>query len=115
MAEKPTEVMVEKKIKEEDVTYCPICTPTGHECKGRLMPSEWNDDNNKEEPNKMPKKVTVMSTPSPQQYKTYKSLYFERMLNKPPPRFTSINQKMGNIIMAQEEMNQAIRRIPQWS
>ena len=54
-----------------------------------------------------------MLTPFPQQYKPYKSLYLDGMLNKPLPRFTRINQKMREIIMAQEEMNQFIRSIPQ--
>ena len=56
--------------------------------------------------------VTVTPAPSPQQYKTYKSPYFDGMLNKPPPRATPINQRMRDIIMGQEEMNQTIRRIP---
>ena len=40
VTEKPTEEMVEKQKKEEGATYCPICLPVGHECKGKLMPSE---------------------------------------------------------------------------
>ena len=69
------------------MTYYPICMPMGCECKGKLMPSVWDDDN-KEEVKDMSKMVAVMSTASLQQYKPYKLPYFNRMLNKPPHRFT---------------------------
>ena len=96
----------EDEKEERRYNLLPICTY-------KLMPSKWDDDNNEEELTEDPKMVTVMSAPSPQQYKPYKSSSFVRMLNKLPPRFTPINQKIRDIIMAQQEMNQAIRCIPQ--
>ena len=103
MTEKPTEEMVEKQKEEEDMTHCPICMSMGCECKGKLMQSDWDDDNNEEEPKEMVQIGTAMLTPSPQQYKPYKSPYFDEMLNKPSPRFTLINQKMRDIILAQRK------------
>ena len=80
MTEKPKEEMVGKK--EEDATYCPICMPMGCECKGKLMPSKWKDNNNRDEQKEYPKLVAALLAPFPQQYKPYKFPYFDRMLNK---------------------------------
>ena len=86
----------------------------GLECKGRLTLSEWdNDDNEEEEPRGTSEVITVTLTPSPQQYKAYKSPYFNEMLNKPSPRVTTIKQRMWDIITAQEELSQTIQSIPQ--
>ena len=88
------------------MTYGPIFTPMGCECKGTLTTSQWGNDNNEEEePIGTPKVVTVTSASSPQQYKAYKSSYFNRMLKKPSPRITPITQRIRDIITAQEEIS----------
>ena len=50
----------DREKKEEDVTHCPICTLMGCECKGKLIPSEWDDDNSKEDQKEDPKVAAVM-------------------------------------------------------
>ena len=54
------------------MTYCPVCIQMECKYKGKLMPSKWDDDSNKEEPKDTLKIVTATLTPSPQQNKPYK-------------------------------------------
>ena len=111
MTEEATDESAQEK-KEDSTPYCPIYTQMGRECKGRTTTWDW-DDTEEKETRDTPKLVVVTPVPSPQQPKTYKQPYLDCMLNNPPLWVTTRNCWIQEIIIAQKELNQTMRSIPQ--
>ena len=100
-----------QEMKEDGMSYCPICTLMGRECKGRRPTLDW-DDTEKKETRDILKWSIVTPVSSSQQPQTYNQSYFDCMINNPTLMSHQKNWRIQELIIAQEELNQPIRSIP---